>query len=65
LKIVSKRGKPQSDPQPIPGLEVTEISNGSIIIDAGGELTPDELHQIEEVFRQIRRQLEQIYSPLT
>jgi len=67
LKIISKRARAvKKDAGPVPGLEVTEIYESSIIIiDGSGQMSPADIKRAEEIFREIRRQLEGIGGILT
>lgn len=60
MKIISKRARVKRQPESaIPGLDVFEISEQSIIItDYSGSMTPEEIKRAEQIFRDIRKQLE-------
>jgi hypothetical protein len=64
LKIISKRGK---KPLTSPGVSYkTEVEYGIIIIDGHVEpMTPDEQKAVEDMFDNIRKQLEDIGNILT
>lgn len=59
MKIVSKRGKP---PAAVKKEEAGSSLGRSIIIitDSSGSSTPEQIKAAEEMFREIRRQLEEI-----
>ena len=64
MKITSKRGK---KPLVSPGVSYkTNIEYGIIIVDGGTyPMTPDEQKAIEEMFDNIRKQLQDIGTILT
>lgn len=66
MKIISKRAR-KIQSGSIPGLDVVEVQETSIVISSSGDvLSPADLKRIEDMFRDIRKQLEdfgQIQSP--
>jgi pyruvate/oxaloacetate carboxyltransferase len=59
VKIISKRARATEGPEAaIPGLEITEHT--IIITDGSGIMTPEEIKRAEQIFRDIRKQLEDI-----
>jgi hypothetical protein len=60
LKIISKRTRRQLASSPIPGLEVTEIHETSVIITSSSMdlMSPDDIKRAVEIFKEMRRQLE-------
>jgi len=63
-KIISKRARAvKSAESSIRGLDV--IEHHTLIITDSGLMTPDEIRRAEEIFREIRRQLEEIEIIIT
>lgn len=59
MKIISKRARATEEPEEaIPGLEI--IEHTIIITDGSGIMTPEEIKRAEQIFRDIRKQLEDI-----
>lgn len=66
MKIISKRARQLKPAGPIPGMEVTDLFSSSIIIVSDGAvMSPADIKRAEEIFREIRRQLEQVGNILT
>lgn len=61
MKIISRRGRVEESESAIPGLDVVELTDYTIIItDDSGTMTPEEIKRAEQIFRDIQKQLEDI-----